>query len=79
MSEWISVEDHLPALFVPVLVSSALESPCSSRLRCQAVAWINNDGDWERWTKNGGRISWKGFIAYWMPIPPTPDTPKETV
>ena len=77
MSEWIKVEDHLPELFIPVLVSGPWENKYSSRLSVQSVAWLNRSGEWERWTYNGKKVSWKGGVAFWMPIPKTPDTPKE--
>ena len=79
MGQWISAEERLPEQQIPVLVSSQWKSPLSSRARIQAVAWLNKNGEWERWTTNGGTVSWKGYIVYWMPIPPTPDTPQEAL
>jgi hypothetical protein len=77
--EWISVDERLPEFDKPVLVSNNWVYPYSSRGISQSVAWLNEEGSWERFTKNGETVSWTGEVSFWMNIPPTPDTPKEKI
>lgn len=72
--QWISVEERLPELIVPVLLMSKDKLPAM-------IGWMDREDDEE------GAIYWNiqygdgefwafGYVTHWMPLPPKPEEQK---
>lgn len=65
MSEWISVEDRLPYIWIAVLV--AVCPP--HQMDGTHMAYINKEGKFEVLDEKGNHAD---FITHWMPLPSPP-------
>lgn len=63
-SEWISVNEKLPKIGVPVLVTDKQGNVCIRAITCK----INGK---KRWSQG------KSDITHWMPLPNPPEQLKE--
>ena len=64
VQEWISVDDRLPELFVPVLVQMPGEEPFPT----VREGFISNDGIWQ----SAMFRREPGEVTHWMPLPLAP-------